>query len=461
MTYDNQQPTLDFGRDIWSVSRLNRELSAVLQGSFPLLWVRGEVSNLARPASGHLYFSLKDQAAQMRCVMFRNKRLLAAVTPANGQQLLVRARLGFYEPRGECQLIIEHAEPAGEGALRMALEALKRRLAAEGLFDEAGKRALPAFPCQIGLITSASGAALHDLLTVLGRRWPLTPLLIYPAQVQGEGAAASLIAALERAKARADCDLLILARGGGSFEDLMAFNDEGLVRAIRACTIPVLTGIGHEVDFSLADLAADRRAATPSAAAECATPAQQAVRERLLALERRLVAKTQAQLQHMRRRLTNSERHLRLLHPRNRLQQQAQRLDQLEQRLRAMLERDLERRRQRLQRLRQRLALATPARAIAGAGNRLERLRSRLRTAGQGLIEHKRQRLQAASAALNARSPLATLGRGYALVSGCEGQLIRSRHQIQAGDCLSIRLLDGTVTARAEDAARAKESTRT
>lgn len=450
MTYDKKSPPLDFRRDVWTVSRLNRELSAVLQGSFPLLWVQGEVSNLARPASGHLYFSLKDQAAQMRCVMFRNKRLLAAVTPTNGQQLLVRARLALYEPRGDCQLIVEHAEPAGEGALRMALEALKQRLAAEGLFDEAAKRSLPTLPRQIGLITSASGAALHDLLTVLGRRWPLTPLLIYPAQVQGEGAAETLVAALACANARADCDVLILARGGGSFEDLMAFNDEQLVRAIRASAIPVLTGIGHEVDISLADLAADRRAATPSAAAECATPAQQAVRERLLALRRRLTASTQTRLQQQRRQFETTERHLRLLHPRNRLQQQAQRLDQLDQRLHRAALAQLDSRRQRLARIGDLLAHQTPTRSIDGARSRTEQLAARLLAAEQRLIERQRQRLRQTSAALDARGPLATLARGYALVSDDRGQLLRSRGEIKPGDRLAIRLADGSVSARAE-----------
>jgi exodeoxyribonuclease VII large subunit len=450
MTNDNTQPSLDFGRDIWTVSRLNRELSAVLQGSFPLLWIQGEVSNLARPPSGHLYFSLKDQAAQMRCVMFRNKRLLAGIQPVNGQQLLVRARPGFYEPRGDCQLIVEHAEPAGEGALRMALEALKRRLAAEGLFDEAKKRPLPAFPRQIGLITSPSGAAVHDLLTVLGRRWPLAPLLIYPAQVQGEGAAKTLIAALKRANAQAECDLLILGRGGGSFEDLMAFNDEDLVRAMRASAIPIVTGIGHEVDSSLADLAADKRAATPSAAAECATPSQQAVRERLLAIQRRLLAASQTRLQASRRRLTNTEHHLRLLHPRNRLQQQAQRLDRLAQRLHEMLARQLGQRRQDLTRLQQRLALGTPSRAVERGRERNQRLRRRLHSAGQRLIDHHRQRLQATLAALDARSPLATLARGYVIATDREGRMIRTQAQVRVNDQISIRLTDGRLRARVE-----------
>lgn len=407
MTTDREQPqaTLDFSRDIWSVSRLNRELAAVVQGSFPLLWVRGEVSNLARPASGHLYFSLKDEACQMRCVMFRNKRLLSTAAFNNGEQLLVRARMAVYEPRGDCQLIVEQVEPAGAGTLRLALEALKQRLAAEGLFDEAGKRPLPGFPRQIGLITSPNGAALHDLLTVLGRRWPLAPLLIYPAQVQGEGAAQTLIAAVELANSRADCDLLILARGGGSFEDLMAFNDEALARAIRASRIPIITGIGHQTDFSLADLVADRRAATPSAAAECATPARTAVTEHLLALHRRLDIAMQSRLQQATRALAIQERQLRLLHPRHRLQQQSQRLDHLD------------------------------ARLISGAQRQIERLR---------------ERLARASAALDARSPLAILARGYAIVTGAQGKAIRSRADVKAEERLDIRLTDGSIRVRVE-----------
>ncbi len=306
---------VDFTRDIWSVSRLNAEVRAVLDGSFPLLWVQGELSNLSQPASGHIYFTLKDEAAQVRCAMFRFKRRLLQFKPANGEQVLIRARVGLYEPRGDYQLIAEHMEPAGEGALRVELERLKQRLAAEGLFDEGKKRPLPTFPRQVGLITSASGAALHDLLTVLRRRLPLLPVLIYPAQVQGEGAAATLIEALELANRRAECDLLILARGGGSLEDLMAFNDEGLARAIRASAIPVVTGIGHEVDFSIADLAADRRGATPSAAAELATPSVEHLAQQLQALQRRLPAAQRRTQEALRRKLDHASRHLRLLHP--------------------------------------------------------------------------------------------------------------------------------------------------
>ena len=264
--------SLDFSRDIYSVSRLNREARAVLEGGFPLLWVEGELSNLAQPASGHIYFSLKDPAAQVRCAMFRSKRLLLGFKPANHQQVLVRARVGLYEGRGDFQLIVEHMEPAGEGALRLAFERLKQKLAAEGLFDAATKQPLPAMPRQVGLITSPTGAAVRDLLTVLERRFPALPVLIYPAQVQGQSAAAELVAALDLANERAECDILILARGGGSLEDLQAFNDEALARAVHRSAIPVVTGIGHEIDLSIADLVADQRGATPSAAAELVAP---------------------------------------------------------------------------------------------------------------------------------------------------------------------------------------------
>ena len=324
-------------RDIYSVSRLASEVRAVLDGSFPSLWVQGEISNLAQPASGHLYFSLKDAGAQVRCAMFRPKRSLLAFSPANGQVVLARARVTLYEPRGDFQLVVEAMEPGGEGALRLELERLKRRLAAEGLFDAALKRPLPLFPRQVGLITSPSGAAVRDLLVVLRRRLAALPVIIYPAQVQGEAAPSSLLAALGLANARAECDVLILARGGGSLEDLSAFNDETLARAIRASAIPVVTGIGHEIDISIADLVADQRAATPSAAAELVAPSGEHLRLRLVAMERRLSAAEQRSLGQARQTLQATSRQLRLLHPAARLQQQAQRLDQLEQRMRSVL----------------------------------------------------------------------------------------------------------------------------
>ena len=442
---------LDFTRDIWTVSRLNREARAVLEGSFPLLWVQGELSNLAQPASGHIYFSLKDEAAQVRCAMFRQRRNLLRFRPGNGDQVLVRARIGLYEARGDFQLIVEHLEPAGEGALRLELERRKQRLAAEGLFDDSVKRPLPPFPHRIGLITSASGAAVHDMLTVLGRRFPLLPVLIYPAQVQGDGAAESLIAALERANRHAHCDLLIIGRGGGSLEDLMAFNDEGLVRAIRGSKIPVVSGIGHEVDLTLADLAADRRGATPSAAAELASPSAEHLAHRIEALTVRLSAAEDRRLEQARRALQTSERHLRLLHPAARLQQQAQRLDQHEQRLQAAIRAQLQRHQLRLAPLMGRLASRSPAQRLIRSRDRLIALTGRLQRAAVVGISDRRRSLAQVVDGLEARSPLATLARGYAIITReADGTLVSRAEQAPAGTAISIRLREGGLAARVE-----------
>ena len=435
-------------RDIYSVSRLASEVRAVLDGSFPSLWVQGEISNLAQPASGHLYFSLKDAGAQVRCAMFRPKRSLLAFSPANGQVVLARARVTLYEPRGDFQLVVEAMEPGGEGALRLELERLKRRLAAEGLFDAALKRPLPLFPRQVGLITSPSGAAVRDPLVVLRRRLAALPVIIYPAQVQGEAAPSSLLAALGLANARAECDVLILARGGGSLEDLSAFNDETLARAIRASAIPVVTGIGHEIDISIADLVADQRAATPSAAAELVAPSGEHLRLRLVAMERRLSAAEQRSLGQARQTLQATSRQLRLLHPAARLQQQAQRLDQLEQRMRSVLGHRLARLSERLGPLSERLALASPRRRIEGAWPHLERLHARLARAERQLIASRREHLLRLVAGVEARSPLATLARGYAIVTRLsDGAILRDPDQAPPGTRIQARLATGVISA--------------
>src|ERR1700691_2609530 len=259
-------------RDVYSVSRLNREARVLLERGFGTLWLEAEISNFSRPSSGHWYFSLKDAAAQVRCAMFRQRNMLANLVPRDGQKVLVRARIGLYEPRGEFQLIVDHIEDAGLGALKRQSEELSARLAAEGLFALERKRPLPALPKRIGVITSPTGAAVRDIVHVLARRFVGVAVLIHPVSVQGASAAAEIIAALKLAGERAECDVLILARGGGSLEDLWAFNDEALARAIAASPIPVISGIGHETDFTIADFAADVRAPTPSAAAEIAVP---------------------------------------------------------------------------------------------------------------------------------------------------------------------------------------------
>ncbi|MCF7991243.1 MAG: exodeoxyribonuclease VII large subunit [Thiohalocapsa sp.] len=446
------QASLDFSRDIWTVSRLNAEVRAVLDASFPLLWIQGEISNLAKPASGHLYFSLKDDASQVRCALFKQKRRLLAFEPGNGQQVLARARVGLYEPRGDFQLIVEQMEPAGEGALRLELERRKRRLAAEGLFDQARKRALPVFPKQIGLITSSSGAAVHDLLTVLGRRLPLLPVIIYPVLVQGEAAASQLIEALQLANRRNECDLLILARGGGSLEDLMAFNDEGLARAIRASAIPVLTGIGHEVDLSIADLAADVRAATPSAAAELAVPSAEQLAGRLGDLERRLSGALRRRLHAAAGRVETAVRRLRSLHPASRLQQRAQQLDQVEYRMRSLVLRRIERERARLRSNDLGLRAASPRHLIEAASHALAVFRQRLARAGAQAVALRRDRLAAIAGRLDALSPLSTLARGYAVVTLVrDGAPLTDAAAAPAGTLIAVRPYKGRLIARVED----------
>ncbi|MBK1655376.1 exodeoxyribonuclease VII large subunit [Allochromatium vinosum] len=447
---------MEFSRDIRSISRLVSEARAVLETGFPQLWVRGEISNLAQPGSGHVYFSLKDAGAQVRCALWRSKRQRLAFGLANGQQVLARAQVSLYEPRGEFQLLIEHLEPDGEGALRLAFEQLKQRLAAEGLFEAALKRPLPPFPRQVGLITSPSGAAVRDLITVLGRRFPALPVLIYPAQVQGESAPESLIAALELANVRAECDVLILARGGGSLEDLNAFNDERLARAIRASGIPVVSGVGHEIDFTIADLVADQRAATPSAAAEQVAPSGAHLRERVATLSNRLIAAQRRRLDAARQRLNASRRHLSLLHPSARLQQQAQRLDRAEWRLRTLIANRISEARRRLQPLVERLERQAPAHRIERAHWRLEALARRLHRAQYELLTHRRERLWRAVAGLEARSPLGTLSRGYAILTRLpEGEIVRDPAQVAPGDRLQIRVAGGRIEAVARPSAPA------
>src|ERR1700736_2078507 len=328
-------------RDIYSVSRLNREVRVLLERGLGSLWLEAEISNLARPSSGHWYFSLKDAAAQVRCCMFRQRNMLCAFAVRDGQKVLVRARVGLYEPRGEYQLVIDHMEDAGLGALKRQFEELSAKLAAEGLFAAERKRPLPMIPKRIGVITSPTGDAIRDILHVLARRFAAVPVLIYPVSVQGAAAAAEIAAAVRFAGRRADCDVLIVARGGGSLEDLWAFNDEALARAIVASPIPIISGIGHEVDFTIADFAADVRAPTPSAAAELAVPDGE---EWLNAFVR-----FGARLQHcMRRRLAEHGERLRwligrasLVSPSAKLAQQSQRLDEVEQRLSRALRRRL------------------------------------------------------------------------------------------------------------------------
>jgi len=439
-------------RDIYSVSRLNREVRVLLERGFGSLWLEAEISNFSRPSSGHWYFSLKDASAQVRCAMFRQRNLSCGFAPRDGQKVLVRARIGLYEPRGEFQLIVDHMEDAGLGALKRQFEELSARLKAEGLFAAERKRPLPPVPRRIGVITSPTGAAVRDILHVLARRFPAVAVMIYPVAVQGAQAAAEIILALQSAARRAECDVLILARGGGSLEDLWAFNDERLARAIVASPIPVITGIGHEIDFSIADFAADVRAPTPSAAAELVVPD---AAEWLGVFARAGVRLQRA----MRRRLEHHAKQLRwlegraaLVSPAARLAGQAQRLDELELCLVRALRRKILGYRERLRWLNGRAALVRPSTRLAQRRLQLGTLTEELHRAWRLTLRSKRDRLLPLSRTLQAVSPLATLERGYAIVSIEGGEILRNAADAKPGTLIDARLAQGRIRAKVEGA---------
>lgn len=427
--------------DIYSVTRLNREVRAVLEGSFPVIWVQGEISNLAQPASGHIYFSLKDEYAQVRCALFQARKRELRCKPENGMLVLARARVGMYEPRGEFQLIVEHLEEAGLGLLQRAFEELKQRLFKEGLFDEQHKRPVPRLPRSIGVLTSPTGAAVRDILNVLRRRFPLARVIVYPTAVQGEGAVDQIISMLRTAERRNECEVIILARGGGSLEDLQAFNSEKLARAIFDCTLPVVTGIGHEIDFTIADFVADRRAPTPSAAAELVSPDQRELQlllgQRRTGLGRIMAAGVQMRhrhLEHLRRRLPE---------PRRILQQLAQGLDDLNQRRQRALRLIFVEKQGRLRQAAALLAGQSPARVLVQYRGRCRQLDQTLLRLMKTSIRFAGQRLEQLALHLHALSPLATLSRGYAIVQHRNGDIVRAAGELSLGEEIRARFASG------------------
>jgi exodeoxyribonuclease VII large subunit len=434
------------GRKVLSVSQLNRLTRQLLEAELPQVWVEGEISNLARPASGHLYFSLKDDRAQVRCALFRRGRGPAPEV-ANGAQVLARGRVSVYEPRGDYQLIVEHLEPAGEGLLRRRLEELKQKLAAEGLFDAARKRPLPHLPRRIGVITSPTGAAVRDVLHILRRRFPSVPVVLYPVQVQGNQARFDIVDALATATTRAECDVLILARGGGSLEDLWAFNEEMVARAIAACPIPVVAGVGHEVDVTIADLVADVRAPTPSGAAELVVPDARDWLRRVDVLERRLALAARRALEAVRIALRAAAARLARCHPGVTFRQHAQRLDELRARIAGALRTRLAVERLRVRHALTRLRGNSPAARLSTDAQRVAAARLRLLAAARSRLVAPATRLAVVSGRLHTVSPLRTLERGYAIVQDAAGRVVRSATAVQPGDTITARVADGNIKA--------------
>jgi exodeoxyribonuclease VII large subunit len=434
-------------REIFTISRLNREARTLLERGLGSVWLEGEISNLSRPGSGHWYFSLKDAAAQVRCAMFRQRNLLVRFPVRDGSHVVARGRVSLYEARGEFQVVIEHIEEAGEGLLRRRFEELKQQLNAEGLFDARHKQSLPALPRRIGVVTSPTGAAIRDILHILRRRFPAVPVLIYPVAVQGEAAPREIEQALRLAGQRRDCDVLIVARGGGSLEDLWAFNDEAVARAMFACPIPIVSGVGHEVDVTIADFVADERAPTPSGAAERVVPDRAEWLRGLAATGRRLSLAMHRRLQDRRSTLHACEQRLARAHPGMKLRQLAQRLDEFEARLRLATRHRVERSRARLDASHAALLRASPALRVAALGLRLESSRRALAGAIRGRVGESRRRLELAARALHAVSPLATLERGYAIVADATGTVVQQSAALHPGDRITARLARGSIEA--------------
>ena len=434
-------------REIFTISRLNREARVLLERGLGSLWLEGEISNLSRPSSGHWYFSLKDEAAQVRCAMFRQRNLMVRFPVRDGSHVLARGRVSLYEARGEFQVVVEHLEEAGEGLLRRRFEELKARLGAEGLFDSRHKQPLPRLPGRIGVITSPTGAALRDILHILRRRFPAVPVLIYPVAVQGEAAPREIEQALRLASARRDCDVLIVARGGGSLEDLWAFNDEAVARAIFACPIPVVSGVGHEVDFTIADLVADERAPTPSGAAERVVPDRAEWLRGFVIASQRVLSATRRRLNELRNVLQVRERQLARTHPGVRLRQHAQRLDELEERLTLAARTRIERVRARHAAAVSLLLRASPAIRVRAQRIQLDTAQRALNAGIRGSLSAAKSRFELAGRTLHAVSPLATLDRGYAIVADAVGKVVQDVSSLAPGDRVEARLARGRFSA--------------
>ena len=431
-----------------SVSELNRQVKSLLEQGLAKLWVEGEISNLARPASGHLYFSLKDESSQIRCAWFRQRQRGPTINLKNGDQVLAFGRVSIYEARGDYQLIVEQLEEAGVGELRRRFEALKKKLSAEGLFDEEVKQDLPELPERIGVVTSPSGAAVRDIITVLKRRFPSIPVVIYPTLVQGETAATLIAEAIATAVSRNECDVLIVARGGGSLEDLWSFNEEIVARAIHDCPIPVVSAVGHEVDFTIADFVADVRAPTPSGAAELVVPDQaewlrslSATAGRIALLGRRYLEEKFQTVDWLSRRLTQSS-------PAAIVARQSDWLRNLQQILTGAIRHDLASRARNLENLRFRLLQRSPAIGVQQSMQRLSALQQRLSGSGTSAVDRLNIRLRLAARALDSVSPLATLDRGYAIVSDVEtGAILTDAAKVEPGAGIRAQLAHGTLQA--------------
>ncbi|MEC5080107.1 exodeoxyribonuclease VII large subunit [Xanthomonas oryzae pv. oryzicola] len=443
----------DRNEQILTPSQLNALARDLLEGSFPLVWVEAELSSVTRPSSGHLYFTLKDARAQIRCAMFKPKSTWLKFQPREGLRVLARGRLTLYEARGDYQLVLNHMEEAGEGALRRAFDALRARLAAEGLFDAERKQSLPAHVQRLAVITSPSGAAVRDVLSVLARRFPLLEVELLPSLVQGDSAAAQITSLLQRADASGRYDVILITRGGGSLEDLWAFNDERLARAIAAAQTPVVSAVGHETDFSLSDFVADVRAPTPSVAAELLVPDQRELVARVRRAQARMTQLQQHALGNAMQRADRLALRLRAHSPQARLQLLHRRQEEAGRQLGARMTQVLERLQARVQHGHAQVQSHNPQRHLAGLQQRLRALHPQ--AAMQRRLQHDQLQLRSIARSLEAVSPLATVARGYAIVTRpADGSVVRSAAEVAAGERLRAQLADGSIEVRVEPGER-------
>ncbi len=449
MTLDNESTLAARPvKEVYAVSRLVREARTVLEDSFPLIWVEGELSNLAMPASGHIYFTLKDEVAQVRCAMFRNRNRNIRFTPKNGMQVLLRVRVTLYEGRGEFQCVVEHMEEAGSGVLQRAYEALKHRLGEAGLFDQAHKKELPSFPQRVGIISSPDGAAVHDILTVLNRRFPSVNVIIYPVAVQGVDSAKQLVEAIVVAGKRQECDVLIISRGGGSLEDLWSFNDEQLAHAIFASEIPIISAVGHEIDFTIADFVADVRAPTPSAAAEIAVPDVTELLSSIANYKSRLYQLITQRIRTDKQQLTHLK--LRLPQPQTKIRQQMQTIDRLEQQLHRNYVQIINNKRQQVDYWTVRLK--HPQAKIEVQKQKINHLLERLENRIKQKLQHLQSHLTQQVRTLSAVSPLNTLERGYSITTDSRtGKVVHIASEVELNQMITVRLQQGQLMCVVQD----------
>ncbi|ENM5778791.1 exodeoxyribonuclease VII large subunit [Vibrio mimicus] len=432
-------------RNIYTVSRLNAEVRLLLENEMGIVWLVGEISNFSAPVSGHWYLTLKDSQAQVKCAMFKGNNRLVNFKPQNGQQVLVKARLSLYEPRGDYQIILESMQPEGDGRLQQQFEQLKMQLAAEGLFAQTRKKPLPENPRCVGIITSRTGAALHDILHVLKRRDPNLPVVIYPTLVQGEDAAIQIAQAIGRANSRAECDVLIVGRGGGSLEDLWCFNHEIVARTIAASGIPIISAVGHEIDVTIADFVADVRAPTPSAAAELVSRDNRHKQQALHQWQAKLASGMRHYLAQQHTQFARIQHKLDKQHPQARLERQQQQLDELSLRFEQKMHQHLIVQQQRSDRLSHKIQLNSPTHLIRQQRFNLLQQEQRLTQSIQHHLIHSRHQLALLSEKMDAVSPLATLARGYSVTRTAQGELVRQSAQVKPGDTLVTQLMDGEI----------------